>query len=291
MKKFILLLLFLTSTIASAETVWVLHSAKPGGNSGKMNYALAGELEKNGHQTKHEFVNGCRGIQQWLVNNPKAPAVFDFQVVEDITKDVDPSNDQACDVGFNKNSVLAISVKASLKFCAMTDTAINQWLNEKAPVKIGYHRVVPGSQIMAEGVAKEINPNSRFVHIKGGAQLAQALVSGDIDIGAVSYSANLEQAGAKCYVETDLVSAKNTPYKIKQLNPTTKWKDAGQISVWVGHNVPMAEFRKYAITVVNTHPDILKNIKLGAERDGVAVGKTVDQQWTILSLYKNQFRK
>ncbi len=46
MKKIMLLLLLSVSTIASAETIWILHAAKPGGNSSKMNYALASELEK-----------------------------------------------------------------------------------------------------------------------------------------------------------------------------------------------------------------------------------------------------
>ncbi len=146
-------------------------------------------------------------------------------------------------------------------------------------------------QTMVEGVARDINPNSRFVHIKGSAKNAQALVSGDIDIAAASYTGTLEQAGAQCYVETDLVNKRVTRYSVKQLVPTTKWKHAGQISLWIGKNVPVQEFRNYAISTVNTHPDILKNIKQGAQRDGVVVGKTVDQQWSIIADYKNQFRK
>lgn len=291
MKKFVAVVALSLCAAASAEPVWILHGAKPGGNSGRMNNALAGELEKNGYEVRHEFLTGCRGIEQWMSKNPTKPAVFDFQIIDDLIKDVEKSSSQACDVGLDKNSVLTISLKSSLKFCAKDEATIERWINKQGSAKIGYHRVGPPTQIMYEGVAREINPSSEFVHIKGGARLAQALVSGDVDIAAAGFTATLEQAGAKCYVETDLLGTRNTKYGVSQLVPGTRWPHAGQISVWVGKNVPTVEFRKHAVSAAKNHPDIAKGVKLGAQRDGVAMGKTPDQQWRIITEYQTQFRK
>jgi hypothetical protein len=277
------------SAVANSKEIFVVHSSPPGGNTEKVNRALSNELEKNGYQTKHEFVAGCHGIQKWVETNPGKPVVFDLTGHQAAVHIVSPDHNRGCKIAVTKQTLIAFSGKSSSKFCAMSDKVAQDWIKGEKNIKVGYNRTESSTQAMVEGFAKDVNPSTEFVAIKGSKALGQALASGDIQIATAAYSSNLEGAGAKCFLESHLTSKKTT-MRIKEINSKTKWADAGLISMWVGFNVPVDEFRKYAIDAVKNDASLINARKLGAETEGIAAGKTVDEQYRVYEEFLKMFK-
>lgn len=291
-KLFAILLSSLTlSTVSASETINVLSWGRPGGNTEGVNRAIAKEIEKAGYKINFEFVEGCRGIQKWIEKNPGKPAVFDLAVHQDLTRIKYPSSGQACDVGLKKEDVLSISAKNSLNFCSMQKDEIVAWrtFSSGNEVKIGYNRLDAVFGDMVEGTAKAVNAKSKFVEIKGSPALTQALISGDVDMVITGNPANVIKAGATCFLQTDLTKRKTTRFKYNEVLSNSPWQNAGHMNVWVGKNLP-GDFRQFAIDAANNSEHVARSVKLGAERSGVAVGQSVEQQWTEINNYLKMFK-
>ena len=283
---FVSLLMLITWSVAQAQDrIYVLHWGTPGGQTERANNAIATRLENTGIQIQHERLNGCKGIEIWLKNNPGKPAIFESTIFFEINRFIDPTGPQACDLGINATSLLAIAMSTNFYFCDrnanIPASTRAETMRQGAP-KVAYV-TGPGESRMklSEEIIKSINPQARIIKVRGAADLSQGLLSGDFDI-VMTVGAVLDKSGASCFLQTEAGNLQPGAVSLKSIVPNTRWPDAGQLSVIIGHNVDIQKTRAVVLDTINKDSYYQRQFEFGNAKVGMAAGSTEQEQWRIV---------
>ncbi len=220
-----------------------------------------------------------------MKNNPNKPAIFESTIFFEINRFIDPTSPQACDLGISPKSLLAIAMSTNFYFCdrnASTPAAARAATMQQGSPKIAYV-TGPGESRMrlSEEIIKSINPQAKIIKVRGATDLSQGLLSGDFDY-VMTVGAVLDKSGASCFLQTEAGNLQNGAVSLKSIVPNTRWPDAGQLSVIIGHNVDIQKARNVIIETINNDSYYQRQFEFGNAKVGMAAGSTEQDQWRIV---------
>lgn len=287
--------LFALTAHAQSEPINVVVSLPPGGLNDKINLAMKSGLEQAGYKTNLVRFDNCKGLENWVRDNPSKPAVFEWILGNTALAMVEPDNPEACgSIPITKESVLAINYQSQFQACSLRPVreAVDLWKTGKAKLGITAGPAINGP--IAEKIVADVNKNIQVIKYKGNPALIQAMVSREVDfVGVFSNASAITAAGGTCFFTTAGIgkAAKNNQISLDDFRKNSPVARIGYISVTVGLNLDSAKFRPVASDVIKTHPDFQKHFAGGADQIGVPAGDTVDQQFRKVENYLRYFKK
>lgn len=293
MFKILFSLLILMAMPAWANKVYILHWGTPGGQTERANNAVAVALDRQGMTAVHERLNGCRGIEIWLRNNPTLPAIFESNLFFEANRFIDSKSPQACDHGLAPDKILAIAMSTNFYFCSR-DSSTNlqariSALRQGTPI-VAYVSGFGDARVrISDDIIRSVNPRARVVKVKGLADLNQGLLSGDFNY-VLATGAGIEKSGATCFIQTGHASSGPNMMSLASVVPGNKWHDASVLSIFMGHNVDQNRFRKTVIDAIANDPHYQQQFKFGNSKVGVAAGQSPEQQWQLIQHYLQRLK-
>lgn len=271
--------------VSAKETINLLLLSAPGGIYDTQLRALEKSLKSAGYDTNYVLANSCKGAAAWIKSNPRASVIFQTSAEEEINRIKNPTADNACDIGFDKKSLIATGLITHMNVCTMLphDQAKQKFLKGKHV--IGTTFIPPTNGYLVEGLIDTLRLDSRLIRYQGNVKLVQALVSKDIDFAVFGNISSAVSAGATCFITTAPSD------RAKQLDRTSlaeidaknPWIDNKQVYVYMGRNVDFDRMRSIAIDTLKTDESIQKQLAIGYQLGGVAIGENLDQQWTYIN--------
>lgn len=287
MRKILFLLLLITATasftaLASDKTVTVVHSSSPGGIIDAQNQALQRGLERAGYRVNVVRTKTCRQAQAWLNDNPKVAVAMVYHVEEQAYLNNFATSDDACDLGFGKHRLLAITTSNYTTVCSMlpSSQAVQKFFAGNHRIGVTYYAAV--NHLLAQGIIDSLKIKAKISRLQGNSKLIQALVSGDVDFTIQGNAVSAVKAGATCFLTTAPRSYAKTVgmLSLDEFDAKNPWIGRGHIYTYIGMNLPDIEaVRKVTVDVINTDEIIQKQLEVNAFKSGIAAGESVDQQW------------
>jgi hypothetical protein len=280
---------------AQSEPINVIVSLPPGGLTDKVNLAMKDGLEKAGYKTNLVRFDNCKGLENWMKDNPGKPAVFEWNLGNSALAVVDPQNPGACgSVPLTKDTVLAINFQSQFQACSLRPVrdAIDLWKTGKAKLGITAAPAINGP--IAEKIVADVNKNIEVIKYKGNPALIQAMISREIDfVGQFSNASSVIAAGGTCFFTTAGVgkAAKNSQISLDDFRKNSPMSGIGYMSVTVGLNVDPSKVRPVVTQVIKNNGDLSKVFAAGADIKGIATGQTPEQQFQTVESYISYFRK
>jgi hypothetical protein len=282
------------SAVAAEKNITVVHSSSPGGLIDAQNQALQRGLETSGYKVNVVRTKNCRQAQAWLKDNPKTPVAMTYHVEEQAYLNNFPSSDDACDLGFEKSKLLAITTGNYTTVCSMlpADQAAQKFFAGNHRVGVTYYAAV--NHLLAQGVLDSLKIKAKISRLQGNNKLIQALVSGDVDFTIQGNAASAVKAGATCFLTTapKKYAQPVGMLSLEEFDAKNPWIGRGHLFTYIGMNLTDAEsVRKITIDIINKDEIVQKQLKVNAYKAGVSVGETVDQQWTRVDQHIKGYNK
>jgi hypothetical protein len=282
------------SAVANEKTITVVHSSSPGGLIDGQNQALQRGLEKEGYKVNVVRTKNCRQAQAWIKDNPKASVAMTYHTEEQAYLDNFPKSDDACDLGFDKSKLLAVTTGHYTTVCSMlpADQAAQKFFAGNHKVGVTYYAAV--NHLLAEGILDSLKVKAKISRLQGNSKLLQALVSGDVDFTIQGNAASAVKAGATCFLTTAPKSyaQKEGMMSLEEFDAKNPWIGRGHLFAYIGMNLSnVNEVQKIAVNTVNKDEIIQKQLKVNGYKAGVATGESVDQQWTRVNQHIKGYSK
>jgi hypothetical protein len=294
--RFILgsVVVLLSCAALASEPVNIVTSFPPGGFSEKVNQILESSLQAAGYKTNMVRFDNCKSAENWVKQNPKKPAVFDWPLVNQALSITEPSNPAACAVPLNQESVVTLAFRTQFQLCAMISPE-----NAMARFRAGTGRMgvtaTPGiHKAMAEQIVADLGPDTKIVMYKGNPALIQALASREIEFaGQFSNASSATAAGAKCFLTLGDQSkaAKLGSTSVDAIKKNSSVAGMGYLTTIVGYNIDPAKVRPVIIKAIKENNDFKKHFATGADPAGLVIGQTPEQQWREVEVYLNRYKK
>lgn len=286
MKSFVLTLMLVLfgASAQSKETINLLLLSAPGGIYDTQLRALEKTLKDSGHVINYVLANSCKGAAVWIKSNPNAAVIFQTSAEEEINRINNPESDSACDIGFNKSSLIATGLITNMNVCTMhpIDQAMQRLLKSKNVM--GTTFIPPTNGYLVEGLIETLKLDSKLIRYQGNVKLVQALVSRDIDFAIFGNIAPALAAGATCFLTTAPPSRARhfNMTSLATISPGNPWIDNRQVYVYMGRNIDFDKMRSLTVRTLKEDENIQKQIKVGYQVGGIASGQTLDQQWLFI---------
>lgn len=282
------------SAAMASEPVNIIISTPPGGLSEKINLMLQSNLEAAGYKTNLVRFDNCKSLENWVKQNPKKPAVFEWPLANQALSVTEPNNPAACAIPLNRDSLVTTTFQTQFQLCSMATPA-----NAMARFRAGSGRMgvtaTPGiHKTMAEQIVAELSPDTKIVMYKGNPALIQALASGEVAFaGQFSNAGAVVSAGAKCFLTLgDREKAKKIgSTSVEDIKPNSSVAGMGYLSTVIGYNIDQGKIRPVVVKGINNDEDLKKHFAAGADPKGLVIGQTADQQWREVENYLNRFKK
>lgn len=294
--KFIsaVVLALVAGTVVAQEAVTVIHSLPPGGLHERTNNAVQAGLEAAGVKINVVRFDNCKGLENWVKNNPTKPVVFDYLLVNQALHQLDPNHPGACNLPLSARSVLAITFQTQFQVCsfAAAGNARDLWLSGRG--KLGITASPDLNGILADRIAADVNPDIKVVRYKGNAALIQALTSREVDfVGQFSNASAVIAAGGQCFFTTADAgkAAKFKQISIDSVKKNSSVAGAGYMGTIVGYNVDVDRLRPVVANTIKTNKDLGTVFAGGGDQRGVVVGQTPEQQFREVESWLSRFRK
>jgi hypothetical protein len=294
LKSVLISLFMLTSTAWAQEAVNIIHSLPPGGLHERANNAVQAGLEAAGIKTDIVRFDNCKGLENWVKNNPTKSAVFDYLLVNQALSQLDPAHPGGCNIPLSSQSVLAITFQTQFQACSLAaaGNARDLWLTGQG--KLGVTASPDLNGVMAERIVAEVNPNIKVIRYKGNAALIQALTSREIDfVGQFSNASSVVAAGGQCFFTTADASkaAKFGQISIDSVRKNSSVAGIGYMGAIVGYNVDVNKLRSIIVNTIKTNKDLGTVFANGGDQRGVVVGQTPEQQFREVETWLGQYKK
>ena len=294
--KFIsaVVLALVAGTAVAQEAVTMIHSLPPGGLHERTNNAVQAGLEAVGVKINVVRFDNCKGLENWVKNNPTKPVVFDYLLVNQALHQLDPTHPGACNLPLSARSVLAITFQTQFQVCsfAAAGNARDLWLSGRG--KLGITASPDLNGIIADRIAADVNPDIKIVRYKGNAALIQALTSREVDfVGQFSNASAVIAAGGQCFFTT-ADAGKASKFKqisIDSVKKNSSVTGAGYMGTIVGYNVDVDRLRPVVANTIKTNKDLGTVFAGGGDQRGVVVGQTPEQQFQEVESWLSRFRK
>jgi hypothetical protein len=278
----------------ASEPINIVTSTPPGGLSEKINLMLQSNLEAAGYRTNLVRFDNCKSLENWVKQNPKKPAVFEWPLVNQALSITEPNNPVACNIPLSRETIVSTIFQTQFQLCSMATPG-----NAMARWRAGTGRMgvtaTPGiHKAMAEQIVADLSPDTKIVMYKGNPALIQALASGEVAFaGQFSNAGAVTSAGAKCFFTLgDREKAKKIgSTSVEDIKPNSAVAGMGYLSTVVGFNVDLDKVRPVVVEAVKNDKDLKKHFAAGADPKGVIIGQTPDQQWRDVENYLNRFKK
>lgn len=280
--------------IAVAQEITIIHSLPSGGLHERTNNAVQAGLESAGIKTNVVRFDNCKGLENWVKNNPGRPAVFDYLLVNQALNQLDPSHPGGCNIPLSVQSVLAITFETQFQACsfAAAGNARDLWLSGRG--KLGVTASPDLNGIMAERIVKDINPNIKVIRYKGNAALIQALTSREVDfVGQFSNASSIVAAGGQCFFTTAGAekAARFQQISIDNVKKNSPVAGIGYMGVIVGYNVDVNQLRPIIANTIKTNKDLGTVFANGGDQRGIVIGQTPEQQYREVMSWLSRFTK
>ena len=284
----------LSCAVLASEPVNIVTSFPPGGFSEKVSQMLESSLQAAGYKTNMVRFDNCKSAENWVKQNSKKPAVFDWPLVNQALSISEPNNPTACSVPLSQESVVTISFRTQFQLCAMTSVE-----NAMARFRAGTGRMgvtaTPGiHKAMAEQIVSDLSPDTKIVMYKGNAALVQALTSREIEFaGQFSNASSATAAGAKCFLTLGdrAKAAKLGSTSVDDIKKNSSVAGVGYLGTIIGYNIDTNKVRPVIVKAIKENEDFKKHFAAGADPAGLVIGQTPEQQWREVEAYLNGFKK
>jgi hypothetical protein len=274
----------------AADTINLLLLSAPGGIYDTQTRALEKTLKSAGYDTNYVLTNSCKGAVAWMKSNPGKPVIFNVSAEEQINFRNNPTSDGACDIGFNRDTILSLALITNMNVCTMhpAEGALDRFLKGKN--NIGATFIPPSNALLVNGLIDTLKLDAKHVPYQGQVKLMQALLSKDIDFAVFGNVKGALASGATCILTTaDIKSAKRLQRtSLESISPGNPWIDAKQVYAFLGHNVDKTKMREIIITTLKTDETIKQNLAVGYEIKGLAAGDTEEQQWKYVETHMSK---
>lgn len=286
------------STLASVsiaqESIAIVHTLPPGGLHERTNNAVQAGLESAGIKVEKVRFDNCKGLENYVKNNPAKPVVFDYLLTNQALHQIDPAHPGGCNLPMDAKSVLAITFKTQFQACSLgsAGNAKDLWLSGKGKLGVTASPALNGP--MAQRIVNDINPNIKVITYKGNPALLQAMVSREIDfVGVFSNASSVVAAGGQCFFTTANQDKANKfqQISIDAVKKNSTVSDIGYLSVIMGYNVDVNRIRPILIETIRTNKDLSTVFANGGDQIGVVKGQTPEQQFREVESWLSRFRK
>lgn len=298
MKRFISIAAIILSAVSfgaqaqSTKELTVLVAAAPGGGLESMSRGIKSTFEANGYTVNLEQAKTCKGAEAWLKNNPSKPVVMAYMVEEEIYRQKAPTADDACDLNFSQKSLITLAMTSTFNICSMkpkeqSEQTLKEFL--KGGHKIGVTYYASTNAMVASGLTKSLNIDSKIVRLQGNPKLMQAVISGDVDYVMNTVSAPVVQAGGHCFFTTasDEVANKLNTTSINKVNAKSPWAGAGQMYTIIGFNVDKTLVKPLAVQAVEKSPEFNK---LTIGNSVISTGLSDAKEWEAVKTHIARFK-
>ena len=294
LKSLFVALAMIAGATQAQQAVNIIHSLPPGGLHERTNNPIQVGLEAAGIKTNTVRFDNCKGLENWIKNNPNKPAVFDYLLVNQALSQLEPNHPGACNLPLSAQSVLAIVFETQFQVCsfAAAGNARDLWLTGRG--KMGITASPDLNGIMAERIVADVNPNIKVIRYKGNATLIQALTSREVDfVGVFSNASSVVAAGGQCFFTTANAekAAKFQQISIDSVKKNSSVAGVGYMSTIVGYNVDIAKLRPIVVNAIKTNKDLGTVFANGGDQRGVVIGQTPEQQFREVENWLNRYRK
>jgi hypothetical protein len=293
---------FIVGTVASlfacvamaSEPINIVTNVPPGGLSEKISLMLQNSLEAAGFKTNLVRFDNCKSLENWVKQNPKKPAIFDWPLVNQALSITEPNNPAACNIPLSRDTLVTVSFQTQFQLCSMATpgNAMARW--RAGTGRMGITGTPAIHKTMAEQIVADLSPDTKIVVYKSNPALIQAVASGEVAFaGQFSNAGAITSAGAKCFFTLgDREKAKKIgSTSVDDIKPNSSVAGMGYLSTVVGYNLDMDKVRPVVVAAIKNNEDLKKHFSAGADPKGLVIGQTPDQQWKDVENYLNRFRK
>jgi hypothetical protein len=284
MKKISMLIVaMLLSAGASAEKIYLAHTAGPGGTKQAQIQALQEKLEAAGHTIEVVNTNSCRSAENWIKRNPGKPVITSHSIEDAAYGKNFPGTEHSCDIPLTRESLIAVASTAYLNVCSMDSVTAGLEKFKRGGNKIAVTYFPYGiNEYLATGLVKNLKlENTRVVKYPDGAKTIQALVSRDVDFVLMSSAHLVTKSGGNCFMTlAPRNQARDGILSLEEFSPGNAWVGKSHTFTFVGFNLKNKSIiRKITVDTINTHATFTSQFQLNAHKVGVAAGQTEEQQW------------
>lgn len=266
-----------------ADTVYLVHSAAPGGSKQAQIQALKEQMESQGRAVEVVNTNSCRTAENWLKANPGKSAITVHSLEDVAYNRINPGTEQSCDIPFTRESLIAVASTAYMNVCGMDDPTASLNKLRQGGSRIGVTFFPFGiNEYLAEGLVRNLSiPYTKIVKYRNGSAVLQALISRDIEFVMMSSAHLVAKSGGRCFLSTAPKNRIKDPevVSLESLDPKNLWIGKSHTFTYVGFNVPKNDMRKIVIDTINRHPTFVLQFDNNASKVGVAAGDSELQQW------------
>lgn len=301
MKKLITILLFslISSFTFAADRLTFLQIGAPGANSELYSNLMSSRLSERGWDTSLLNFLDCKGAEEWIKKNPQKPVIFMTWSDDFVLPITQPENPRSCPaLTISEKTLVTVINKSHHMFCSRGDLGLTEFMSSK-PTKVGIWSH-PVQTLVAKDLIKDLKLEHKIVGFAKGADLLQALVSGDVDYIVVSSENLIRNIGGQCFLTTASPVLAKTMSNLKTTQAQTSVESlgfklsrlgTGLIPLYVSYNTNIAALRIDIVDILNTSPEYSKLYTSINQKSGLVAGQSTAEQWSAFSSFLNSFTK
>lgn len=298
-KVFWFLLTTLMFSWSFAADLTVLRIGAPGGGSDLYTAPMSARLKEKGWNTTLVGVLDCKGAEQWVKSNPNKPVLYLTWSDDFVLPVLQPDHPRACpSLGVSESTLVTPITQSYHMICSKTQVTVDQFLAHRN-AKIGSWNHPVQTQILKD-LLSDLKLPHKVVGYARGADLMQALVSGDIDYVVVSSEGLVRNINGQCLITTAPVerAKQMSDFKTDQSQVSTESlgakltrRNTGLIPVYVAYNVDITRLRQDVADILSTSPEYSKIWSSSTLKAGIVAGQSPAAQWATFNSFINSFKK
>lgn len=301
MKKiFVALFAAMAMNTGMAQDITVMRIGAPGANSDFYATVVGTHLQNRGWKTKTVSFLDCKGAEKWVRDNPREPVIYVTWADDFVLPSIDPNHPRSCPgLTLDQDSLVTPIVKSYHMVCSRNPVTAQTFLQHR-DAKIGSWNHPVQMRIVRDALKDLDLSQTKLISFARGADMLQALVSGDIDYMVVSSENLVRNIGGQCFLtmapraQASRMSdfrTSGTQTSIESLVERPTWVGTGLIPLYVAYNVDIDRLRKDVVDIMSTSTEFQNLWSSSTVKSGVMTGITPEQQWQEFNRFLSQMKR